>query len=119
MSETHKQVLQAANSAISKGDYESFLKHCTEETQWHFIGERTLSGKDMVREWMAETYREPPKFKVDHLINEGDWLTALGEITSKDDEGNEVRYSYCDVWRFEGEKLAELRAFVIRPTIPE
>jgi ketosteroid isomerase-like protein len=119
MSETHKQVLQAANSAITKGDHESFLEHCTEDTQWHFIGERTLSGKDMVRQWMAETYREPPDFKVDHLINEGDWLTALGEITSKDDEGNEVRYAYCDVWRFEGEKLAELRAFVIRPTIPE
>ena len=28
-------------------------------------------------------------------------------------------YAYCDVWRFEGDKLAELRAFVIRPTIPE
>ena len=119
MAETHKQLLQAANSAISKGDYEGFLKHCAEDTQWYFIGERTLSGKDMVRQWMAEAYREPPKFKVNHLISEGDWLTALGEITSKDDEGNEVRYAYCDVWRFEGDKLAELRAFVIRPTIPE
>jgi len=90
-----------------------------EDTQWHFIGDRTLSGKDMVRQWMAETYTEPPDFKVNHLISDGDWLSALGEITSKDDEGNEVRYSYCDVWRFEGNKLAELRAFVIRPTIPE
>jgi hypothetical protein len=32
MSETHKQVLQAANSAITKGDYAGFLKHCTEDT---------------------------------------------------------------------------------------
>jgi uncharacterized protein len=43
----------------------------------------------------------------------------LSEIISKDDEGNEVRYDYCDVWRFEGHKLAELRAFVIKPTIRE
>ena len=119
MSATHKQLLEAANSAISKGDYEGFLKHCTEDTQWHFIGDRTLSGKEMVRQWMAETYHDPPEFKINHLISEGDWLTALGEITSKDDEGNEVCYDYCDVWRFEGDKLAELRAFVIRPTIPE
>jgi uncharacterized protein len=119
MSETHKQLLQAANSAISKGDYEGFLKHCTDDTQWHFIGDRTLSGKDVVRQWMAKTYLEPPDFKVNHLISDGDWLTALGEITSKDDEGNRVSYAYCDVWRFEGDKLAELRAFVIRPTIPE
>jgi ketosteroid isomerase-like protein len=119
MSENHKQVLQAANAAISKRDFEGFLQHCTEHTQWHFIGDRTLSGKDMVREWMAETYQDPPDFEVKHLISEGDWLTALGEITSKDDEGNEVVYAYCDVWRFEGNKLAELRAFVVRPTIPE
>ena len=30
MSETHKQVLRAANLAIAKGDYEGFLKHCTD-----------------------------------------------------------------------------------------
>jgi ketosteroid isomerase-like protein len=119
MSAIHKQVLQAANSAITNGDYEGFLKYCTEDTQWHFIGERTLSGKDMVRQWMAEAYREPPAFKVNHLIGEGDWLTALGDITLKDDKGNEVCYAYCDVWRFESGKLAELRAFVIRPTMPE
>lgn len=119
MSETHKQILQSANSAISKRDFEGFLNHCTEDTQWHFIGDRTLSGKDMVREWMAETYVDRPDFEVKHLISDGEWLAALGEITSKDDEGNEVRYDYCDVWRFEGDKLAELRAFVIRPTIPE
>ena len=65
------------------------------------------------------TGQEPPAFKVKHLISEGDWLTALGDITSKDDEGNEVCHAYFDVWRFEGDKLAELRAFVIRPTIPE
>ena len=78
MSATHKQVLEAANAAISKRDFAGFLKHCTEDTQWHFIGDRTLSGKDMVREWMAEAYQEPPRFKVSHLISEGDWLTALG-----------------------------------------
>ena len=119
MSETHKQVLRAANSAISKRDFEGFLEHCTEHTQWHFIGGRTLSGKDMVRQWMADTYPEPPDFEVKHLISEGDWLTALGEFTSRDDQGNEVCYAYCDVWRFEDDKLAELKAFVIRPTIPE
>jgi ketosteroid isomerase-like protein len=43
----------------------------------------------------------------------------VGEFTSKDHEGNTVRYAYCDIWRFEGDKLAELRAFVVRPTIPE
>ena len=76
MAETHKQLLQAANSAISK-------------------------------------------FEVNHLISEGDWLTALGEITSKDDEGNEVRYAYCDVWRFEGDKLARVQTLSDTAVIAE
>jgi ketosteroid isomerase-like protein len=120
---------QGAHSDVGNRRHPSYMAHArlaceiggylTDDTQWHFIGDRTLSGKDMVRQWLAETYREPPDFKVNHFISEGDWLTALGEITSKDDEGNEICYAYCDVWRFEGDKLAELRAFVIRPTIPE
>jgi ketosteroid isomerase-like protein len=119
MSAARKTVLEQANAAITKGDHEGFLKHCTESTQWHFIGDRTLSGKDMVRQYMAETYKSPPKFEVKQLIAEGDFVVAMGEITSEDDEGNEVVNAYCDVWRFEGDKMAELRAFVVRPTIPE
>jgi uncharacterized protein len=31
----------------------------------------------------------------------------------KDEEGRDVDYSYCDVWRFRGGKMVELMAFVI------
>jgi len=44
---------------------------------------------------------------------------SAGNIVRNLPEGNAVRYAYCDIWRFEGDKRAELRAFVIRPTIPE
>ena len=29
-------------------------------------------------------------------------------------KGADGPYAYCDVWRFEGEKIAELKAFVIQ-----
>ncbi len=110
---THKEILTKANEAIARGDFEGFLIHCTEDTVWNFLGERTLRGKEEVRRWMAETYREPPTFKVRQLIADGDFLVALGEITLKDANGNETENSYCDVWRFENNRLAELKAFVI------
>lgn len=37
----------------------------------------------------------------------------LGEITLKGKDGQPLLHSYCDVWRFRGEKMAQLRAFVI------
>lgn len=113
MSNAHKEILEKANAAISRMDFEGFLAFCTEDTEWIFEGDRTLRGKNAVREWMHETYNEPPSFKVDRMIAEGDSLAAIGEITLKDKAGKATRNAYCDVWRFREGKLAQLRAFVV------
>ena len=113
MSEKNKAILQRANAAVVNGDYERFLSHCTEDVVWTFVGDKTLKGKEAVRQYMKATYVEPPTFRVDHLIAEGDFVTALGDIDLKDETGRLVHYAYCDVWRLRGDKLAELRAFVV------
>jgi uncharacterized protein len=113
MSDDNKAILQKANQAISHGDFEGFLSLCTEDTEWTFVGERTISGKDAVRRWMADAYQEPPRFRVDRLIAEGEFVVAMGEIILKGEDGNDHRHSYCDVWRFHNGRMAELRAFVV------
>jgi ketosteroid isomerase-like protein len=113
MSETHKKVLEKANAAIAAGNYEEFLTFCTEDTEWTFVGDRTLSGKEAVRQWMATAYSEPPIFSVARMIAEGDFVAALGEITLKDNDGKIAQHAYCDVWRFRDGRMAELRAFVL------
>jgi ketosteroid isomerase-like protein len=114
MIETNKAILEKANAAITQGDHEGFLAHCTEDTHWEFVGERILSGKDTVRQWMTIAYAEPPQFVIDHFIAEGDFVTAMGRISLQDETGETASYSYCDVWRFRDGKMAELKAFVIR-----
>jgi len=113
MVENNKATLKKANAAIAKGDNEGFLRFCTDDTQWTFVGDKILQGKEAVRQWMATTYIEPPKFDVRNLIAENDFVTALGYITMTDEDGKAARYSYCDVWRFREGKMAELTAFVI------
>ena len=112
MSDKNKSVLQQANAAVAAGNYEGFLSFCTDDTHWTFVGDRTLQGKEAVRQWMKTTYREPPQNVVTRLIAEGDFLVAMGEIVVKAEDGNDVRSAYCDVWRLREGKLAELRAFV-------
>jgi ketosteroid isomerase-like protein len=58
--------------------------------------------------------QEPPKFTVANIIAEGDFVTLHGDMTMKDKDGKTVPYSYCDFYRFRGDKIAELRAFVIK-----
>ena len=110
----NKAILEEANAHVAEGNYEGFLSFCTHDTEWTFVGDRTLKGKEAVRQYMATMYIEPPKFTVTNLIAEGDFLTVLGEITIKDEDGEETHSSYCDVWRFQDGKIAQLKAFVIR-----
>lgn len=114
MIENNKAVLEKGNAAITEGDNEGFLSHCTEDTKWVFVGDRTLEGKEAVRQYMATTYLEPPKFVIENLIAEGDFVTAIGRINLKDENGEMASNLYCDVWRFRDGKIAELKAFVIK-----
>lgn len=113
MNLNNKAILQKANTAITEGDNEGFLSFCTDDTEWTFVGDKILRGKEAVRQYMAMAYVEPPKFRVENLIAEGEFVTAVGKISMKDENGKMVDYSYCDVWRFRDGKMAELKAFVI------
>lgn len=111
----HKATLEKANAAIARGDHESFLSFCTDDTLWNFIGDRMLEGKAAVRTYLADTYKQPPQVVVETLLVDGDFLVARGKITLRDAEGLETEYAYCDVWKLRDGKLAELHAFVIEP----
>lgn len=119
MSDKNKAILEEANAAIAEGNYEGFLSFCTDDTKWTFVGDKTLNGKDAVRQWMVTEYVEPPLNIVANLIAEGDFVTALGDLTMKDEDGKATHYSYCDVWRFHGGKMVELKAFVIKTEIKD
>ena len=112
MSDLHQSILTKANAAIAQGDNEGFLAFCTEDTEWTYVGDKTLRGKEAVRRYL-EAAEEPPNFTVTAMIAEGEFVTALGDITTKDKDGKVVHQSYCDVWRFRDGQMAELRAFVI------
>ncbi|GGX89953.1 nuclear transport factor 2 family protein [Massilia dura] len=113
MSESNKTVLRNANAAVSAGDNEGFLSFCTDDIVWSTVGGETLHGKEAVRAWMKKEYVAPPQFTVHNLIAEGEFVAALGDITSKDENGKLVPNAYCDVWRIRDGKLAELKAYVV------
>ena len=99
---------------MAEGNTEGFLAFCSDETEWTYVGDRTIKGKEAVRHYLATTNIKPPKFTVIKLIAEGDFLPALGDITMMEKDEQEAHYSYCDVWRFRNGRLLELKAFVIK-----
>lgn len=112
--EENKAILKKGNAAIAEGNNEGFLSLCTDDTEWTFVGDKILTGKEAVRQWMAAEYVVPPQNRVAHMIAEDDFLTVTGYLTSKDKDGKVTDYEYCDIWRFEDGKIAALKAFVIK-----
>ena len=110
---SNKAILLKANAFVTAGNNEGFLSYCTEDVHWIFVGDQELEGKEAVRAYMTEAYTEPPIFDVEEIIEEGDFVTVIGKISMKDQSGKLLNYAYCDVWRFRGSKMAELKAFVI------
>jgi ketosteroid isomerase-like protein len=79
------------------------------------VGDTTVHGKDAIRQWMASMGpMEPPKFTVHHVIAEGDFVVAYGDMTMQDKDGAVVPYAYCDIYHFRGDTIVELRAFVLQ-----
>lgn len=110
---SNASTLHEANEWVKKGNYENFLAYCTENTRWVFVGERILEGKEQVRAYMKDVYWEPPVFTVETTVEEGNYVTVIGEITLKSRDGSRQHYDYCDVWQFENGKMAGVKAFVI------
>ena len=113
MATNRKAIIEKVNDAFARGDVEGFLSFCADDLSWSMVGHEPAHGKDAVRKSMASGPTEPPNFTVDTVLADGDHVTAIGTMTMKKD-GVVVPYAYCDVWRFRGDQIVELRAFVIK-----
>ncbi len=113
MSAQNKAIVQDANEAMRRGDYEAFFARCTDDFVWTIVGEDPIVGKETLRAWMAQGPSDPPDFTVDTLIAEGDTVVAKGVMTMPE-SGTDVPFAFCDVWRVRGGQLASLNAFVVR-----
>ena len=119
MTVKNREIVEKVNAAFDEGSTEGFLSFCSEDVQWTIVGERTVKGKDAIRTWMAAMDMEPPKFTVNNIIAEGDFVTAYGDMTMRDKEGKSVPYAYCDIYRLRDNKIVELTSFVVKTEAKE
>jgi ketosteroid isomerase-like protein len=120
MSEKNRETVRKVNEAFLNNYFEGFLDYCANDVQWTIVGEKTVRGKEAIRQWfkeMAATNSEPPKFTVaDPIIAEGDFVVARGDMKMKDKDGLPGQYSYCDFYRFRNGEIVELNSFVVKTT---
>jgi ketosteroid isomerase-like protein len=114
MSAKHKEIIEKVNEGFSNNDAETFLGFCTDDVQWQMAGDQPKKGKETIREWISSMAdMGPPKINTTAIISEGDSAACYGNMTMKE-KGEENFYSFCDIYRFSGDKIVELRSFAVK-----
>ena len=110
----NKATIGKVNDAFRQNNTEAFLAACTENVIWTMVGDSTVKGKDADSQVDGLDARRGAE--VHHHADRCG--RRLRDVHRRDDDEGQGRrvgpYSFCDVYRFEGDKIAELNAFVVK-----
>jgi ketosteroid isomerase-like protein len=115
MAANRKEIVQRINEAFAENDFDKVLSFCADDITWTMVGDTTVRGKDAIRKWMASMDPQPPQLRIQQTIAEGDSVVSRGDMTMQErKDGPSIPYTFCDIYRFAGDKVVELTAFMIR-----
>jgi uncharacterized protein len=115
MAANRKEIVQRINEGFAENNLEKVLSFCTDDLTWTMVGDTTVRGKDPIRKWMASMDPQAPRFTIHQTIAEGNSVVTRGDMVMQEKKnGPAIAYTFCDIYRFAGDKVAELIAFVIR-----
>lgn len=114
MSAKHREITEKVNASFAENKPEVFLSYCADDIVWRIVGDKVVKGVDGIRSFMKSMDMEPPKFTVDNLFADGDHAMANGSMTMREKDNKEGKYSYCDIYRFNDGKIAELISYVVK-----
>lgn len=110
-----KDIVQRINDAFAENNLEKVLSFCTEDFAWTMVGDTTVRGKDAIRKWIASMNPQPPQFTIRDTVAEGDVVITRGDMQMQENKNEPwIPYAFCDIYRFAGDKVTELTAFVVR-----
>ena len=114
MSYDHRATIQHLTDAINGGSFETFISFLANDAKWMIVGEHTLSGREPIRDFMAQSEgHAPPNISIDSMIIDGDQAAAYGEM-SMTENGETTEFMYCDLYRFNGSEISELISFITK-----
>src|SRR5215216_3098713 len=106
---SNTQLLKKISEEFSKGNLAFSEAYLAEDIKWKILGENTIAGKEQVLEAskMAQL-QSYPVIKIKTIISEGDYVVIESTGEAKTKKGKPYNQAYCEVYRFDNEKLQEI-----------
>lgn len=113
MLERNKETIKKANALIAEGKSDEFALLCAEDIKWTLLADTpmVMNGREALLKFMTskeEENADVPAFTVDKIIGENDSVVCLGQMTMKEKDGSAQQYTFCDVYSFKNDEIAEL-----------
>jgi uncharacterized protein len=110
-----KQFLREFNEYWVREDVRAILDTVTDDIRFRMIGGKSVSGKSEFESFLGEMPdgNSETALTITNVIVDGDQAAVNGEISMTDKDGQRQTYGFCDVYRLEGGKVAELTAYVL------
>ncbi len=110
----HKALVETYFEGFRRQDHEMILACLTEDVTWYLPGHATLEGKQAFDgEISNPAFEGKPTLRIDHLVEDGDLVAAIGEGRALFAGGEEFRFAYCDAFTFEGDLIRRVESYVV------
>jgi ketosteroid isomerase-like protein len=110
---SNKQLLKKISEEFARGNLSFFEEYLAEDIKWNILGEVTIVGKEQVLQLSKMTQLQSfPVIKIKNIISEGDYVVIESTGEAKTIEGKSYNQVYCEVFRFDNEKLQEITTYL-------
>lgn len=104
-----EEFIRKFNEAFAKNDQDFILDSMSDDIVWNFVGEKIMTGKDAVKEFMEPMKNmETLELEILQIISRGREAAANGRMKIKEPAGNTKRFGFADFYEFPGEKAAKI-----------
>jgi uncharacterized protein len=107
------QFLKKISEEFATGNLEFVKIHLAKDVKWNILGNSPIIGKDEVLEVSKMLQLESfPVITIKNIVAEGNYVVVESSGEAKTKNGNPYNQTYCDVFRFNGNKLQEITTYL-------
>lgn len=109
----NKQLQKKISEEFAKGNLKFSEAYLANDIKWNILGDDTIVGKEQVLEVSKMLQLQSfPVIKIKNVVEEGDYVVIESTGEAKTKNGKPYNQTYCDVFRFNNEKLQEITTYL-------